>query len=104
MEYVRALGEKHAALKRRIHGTRIPLGPRGRAVMTCVYIGTPIVLGYVGMQAVGWWAEVRHEGDAAWVAERDQRRAAMARRVAAYKQQTKSSTATTTTTAAAGDK
>ncbi|CAK4116943.1 unnamed protein product [Aphanomyces euteiches] len=45
--------DAHERLKKRIHSTRIPLGPKGKAVMTVVYFTTPIICGYFVMQ----WAQ-----------------------------------------------
>ena len=36
---------KHEALKKRIHNTRIPLGPWGKLGMGLVYFSVPIILG-----------------------------------------------------------
>ena len=50
MDFLRTLGEKHEALKNRIHSFRIPLSPAGQRVMLCVYFSAPIVAGYYIMQ------------------------------------------------------
>ncbi|KAF0682958.1 Aste57867_24971 [Aphanomyces stellatus] len=42
--------DAHERLKKRIHSTRIPLGPKGKAVMTVVYFTTPIIIGSYIMQ------------------------------------------------------
>ena len=39
--------QKHEHLKERIHNFRIPLSPKGRFVMGCIYCGTPLVAGYM---------------------------------------------------------
>ena len=44
MEFFRQLARRHQALKEKIHGTRIPLSPRGVAIMKVVYVVTPVVV------------------------------------------------------------
>ena len=46
---------KHEALKQRIHSKRIPLSPRGVAIMKVVYVVTPVVVGMAAMEGVKWW-------------------------------------------------
>ncbi|TDH66731.1 hypothetical protein CCR75_003370 [Bremia lactucae] len=53
MEFMRKLGERHEALKKRIHGTRIPLSKNKKRFMGLVYFTTPIIGGYYVMK----WAE-----------------------------------------------
>ncbi|CEG45160.1 uncharacterized protein PHALS_01477 [Plasmopara halstedii] len=55
MEFFRRLGERHEALKLKIHSTRIPLSKNGQRIMGVVYFTTPIVGGYYIMK----WAEGR---------------------------------------------
>lgn len=55
MELLRELGRKHEALKQRIHSKRIPLSPRGVAIMKVVYVVTPVVVGMAAMEGVKWW-------------------------------------------------
>ncbi|KAF4039746.1 hypothetical protein GN244_ATG08135 [Phytophthora infestans] len=55
MEFLRRLGERHEALKKKIHATRIPLSKNGQRVMGLVYFTTPIIGGYYVMK----WAERR---------------------------------------------
>ncbi|KAH7484275.1 hypothetical protein PRIC1_003575 [Phytophthora ramorum] len=55
MEFLRRLGERHEALKQKIHRTRIPLSRNGQRVMGVVYFATPIIGGYFVMK----WAERR---------------------------------------------
>ncbi|RHY91356.1 hypothetical protein DYB37_003629 [Aphanomyces astaci] len=57
MGVFRDIVDAHERLKKRIHSTRIPLGPKGKAVMTAVYFTTPIVCGYFVMQ----WAQSKAE-------------------------------------------
>ncbi|ETW03345.1 hypothetical protein H310_04836 [Aphanomyces invadans] len=57
MGVVRDFLDAHERLKKRIHSTRIPLGPKGKAVMTVVYFTTPIICGYFVMQ----WAQSKAE-------------------------------------------
>ena len=64
MEFIREIGRRHEALKKRIHATRIPLGPRGRFVMGTVYLMTPVVAGYYVMQAAIEQADQKHEDGA----------------------------------------
>ena len=72
MELLREIGRRHEALKKRIHSTRIPLGPRGRFVMGTVYLITPVVAGYYIMQAAIEQADQKHE-DGAILAHQRQR-------------------------------
>ena len=47
MQFLSDLSARHEALKRRIHGFRLPIKSRaGRFAMGCVYFLTPIVAGY----------------------------------------------------------
>jgi hypothetical protein len=46
MSFFSRLGHSHNELKRRIHAFRIPLGPKGRFAMGCVYFSVPFILGY----------------------------------------------------------
>ncbi|OQS05606.1 calcyphosin [Thraustotheca clavata] len=55
MEWIRRVSDAHTRLKKRIHGTRIPLSPRGIRIMKIVYFTTPIIGGYFVMQ----WAQNR---------------------------------------------
>mmetsp|Transcript_18912 Transcript_18912/g.46440 ORF Transcript_18912/g.46440 Transcript_18912/m.46440 type:complete len:90 (+) Transcript_18912:303-572(+) len=56
-ETLRAIGRRHEALKKKIHNTRIPLGPRGRAMMSLVYLTSPVIFGYYLMQYTNQYAE-----------------------------------------------
>ena len=55
MQFLRELGRRHGELKRRIHATRIPLGPKGQVVMGLVYFSIPCIGGYFIMD----WATGR---------------------------------------------
>ena len=55
MDFLRDLGRRHGELKRRIHATRVPLGPRGQVVMGLVYFSLPVIGGYFVMD----WATSR---------------------------------------------
>ncbi|KAF1783882.1 EF-Hand 1, calcium-binding site [Phytophthora cactorum] len=59
MEFLRRLGERHEALKKKIHSTRIPLSKNGQRVMGLVYFTTPIIGGYYVMK----WAERRADAN-----------------------------------------
>ncbi|RLN93647.1 hypothetical protein BBJ28_00004195 [Nothophytophthora sp. Chile5] len=59
MEFLRNLSERHEALKKRIHSTRIPLSKNGQRAMGVVYFVTPIVAGYYIMK----WTERRAEAN-----------------------------------------
>ena len=53
LSFLRDLSARHAALKARIHGTRIPLSPAGQRAMGVVYFSIPLVVGYATMR----WTE-----------------------------------------------
>lgn len=55
MAFFRELGARHAALKHKIHTTKIILPPWGVKVMKVVYFSVPVAGGYVVMQ----WATSR---------------------------------------------
>ncbi|OQR86386.1 calcyphosin [Achlya hypogyna] len=55
MGWLRDLSDAHTRLKKKIHGTRIPLSPAGIRMMKVVYFTTPIIGGYFVMQ----WAQNR---------------------------------------------
>lgn len=59
MEFLRGLGERHERLKKKIHGTRIPLSKTGQRVMAGVYFSIPVVAGYFVMQ----WAQRRADAN-----------------------------------------
>lgn len=59
MDFFRQLGERHEALKKKIHSTRIPLSKNGQRFMGLVYFTTPIVGGYYVMK----WAERRADAN-----------------------------------------
>ncbi|KAG1701041.1 hypothetical protein DVH05_011284 [Phytophthora capsici] len=59
MEFLRRLGERHEALKKKIHSTKIPLSKNGQRVMGLVYFTTPIIGGYYVMK----WAESRADAN-----------------------------------------
>ena len=52
MSFFQELSRRHAELKAKIHGTRIPLGPNGVRFMKAVYIATPIILGALFMEGI----------------------------------------------------
>ena len=52
MGFFQDLAQRHQALKERIHSTRIPLSPRGVAVMKVVYVMTPVVAGMLFMEGI----------------------------------------------------
>ncbi|RLN72032.1 hypothetical protein BBJ28_00010548 [Nothophytophthora sp. Chile5] len=59
MEFLRNLSERHEALKKKIHSTRIPLSKNGQRTMGVVYFVTPLVAGYYIMK----WTERRAEAN-----------------------------------------
>lgn len=48
--FMRDVHDRHERLKHRVHSYRLPLSPRGRFLMGCVYFSLPIILGYNIMQ------------------------------------------------------
>ena len=52
-----SFSEKHAALKEKIHNTRIPLSKRGLRIAQVVYVLGPVLLGYGIMQGTNWYAD-----------------------------------------------
>ena len=61
MNYLKRFAAAHERLKKKIHGTRIPLGPAGRFGMGCVYVSTPIIIGYFIMEYCADVAQKNHE-------------------------------------------
>ena len=59
MEFFRRLGERHEQIKKKIHGTRIPLSKNGQRVMGFVYFTAPIIGGYYVMK----WAQRRADAN-----------------------------------------
>lgn len=55
-DFFQQLHEKHERLKKRIHSFRIPLSPRGQAIMKVVYFSIPVIGGYFIMEV----SERRH--------------------------------------------
>lgn len=51
-DFFQDLHEKHERLKKRIHSFRIPLSPRGQAVMKVVYFSIPVIGGYFIMEVM----------------------------------------------------
>ena len=56
MGFLGDLGQKHEALKKRIHSYRIPLSARGRSFMAVVYASLALVFGY-GVTKVPVWID-----------------------------------------------
>lgn len=46
MEWLRDIGRRHEAVKKKIHSFRYPLGPTGQFIMKIVYGCIPLVFGY----------------------------------------------------------
>ena len=61
MNYLKRFAEGHERLKNRIHSVRIPLGPAGRFGMGCIYVSTPIIIGYFIMEYCADVAQRNHE-------------------------------------------
>jgi hypothetical protein len=56
LAFLRTLGQRHEALKQRIHSFRYPLSPGALNVVRVVYFCTPI---YLGHQLMMWALRVR---------------------------------------------
>jgi len=55
MGFFSDLARRHEELKNKIHSTRIPLSPRGVAIMKVVYVASPVVAGMLFMEGVKRW-------------------------------------------------
>ena len=51
MDWLDRASAAHQRLIKRVHGFRMPLGPKGQVFMQCVYFSIPVVGGYYVMQA-----------------------------------------------------